>query len=148
MSVTEAEREALAEAIRRARKLEAEGQIGIVAAILREDGVLAWGENEVHLEHDPTRHAEIVAISRATQGQGDSDLAGTTLVTTLQPCEMCLSAMRWAGITRVVFAARQEAVGSDYFTFPRLGMDDFLAAGEPFEHVGGVLEADVLDLYK
>ena len=60
---------------------------------------------------------------------------------------MCLSAMRFAGIKRVVFAARQEHVASKYFVFPGLKIADYAEAGEAFEHVGGVGEADVIHLY-
>lgn len=148
MTPTAAERETLAEAIRRAQRIESEGRTGFVAAIMRGDTLLAWGENETHLDHDPSRHAEIVAIARAARALGISDLTGTTLLSTLQPCEMCLSAMRWTGIGRLIFAARQETVGGDYFTFPRLGISDYVAAGAAFDHAGGILEDRAAGLYR
>lgn len=151
MQPTELERKTLDEVLRRARAAaapEAEGLAGIAAAVVMGEGVLAYGENQVHLEHDPTRHAEIVAISRACHTLGHSDLSGATLVSSLQPCEMCLSAMRFAGIGRLVFAARQESVAGKYFMFPGLRLEDFRgAAKDGFEVTGGLEEAQVIDLY-
>jgi len=146
--VTQAERDALREAIRRALDAHrVSGRTGIVAAILREDAVVVTAENQVDQETDPTRHAEMVALSQATAQLGRKDLSDCTLVSTLQPCEMCLAAMRFAGIQRVIFAATQDKVAGKYFVFPRLGIEDFKAAGDSFSTVGGVMEPDVLHLY-
>ncbi len=146
---TPAEVAALREAIRRARAIHESGQgLGIVAAVLSGDRVVAMRPNEVEASGDPSRHAEIVAIAAACEALGTVDLSGATLLTTLQPCEMCLGAMRWAGIGRVVFAARQEAVDPAYFQFGALTLADFHAASDKgFAHVGGVLEEEVIDLY-
>lgn len=125
------------------------GRAAIAAAIMRGDTVIARGLNEVHLDHDPTRHAEIVAISRATRALGDPDLTGCTLLTTLQPCEMCLSAMRFAGIRRVLFAAQKPGVAfSKYFAFPDLDIPDFQSADpEGFDAFGGLCEHRIIDVY-
>ena len=147
---TAAECAALRNAIERARAISVRpGRApGIVAAVLARDEVLAYGENEVHAQCDPTRHAEVVAIARATRALGRTDLRGATLLSTLQPCEMCLAAMRFAGIGRLVFAARQECVHRKYFRFPALRITDFHeASGAAFVHHGGVFEGEVLDLY-
>ncbi|EYD78014.1 tRNA-specific adenosine-34 deaminase [Rubellimicrobium mesophilum DSM 19309] len=145
-SATEAEREALREAVRRAWALADDGKAAFVAAVMSGDRVIAMRANEVGEARDPSRHAEIVAIAAACEALGRVDLAGATLVTTLQPCEMCLAAMRWAGIGRVVFAARQEAVHPKYFQFGGLRLSDFQKAGAGFTAVGGVLE-EAIDLY-
>lgn len=121
---------------------------GIAALVARDGEILSQGLNEVHLENDPTRHAEIVAIGHATRAAGTTDLSGATLYSSLQPCEMCLAALRFAGIARVVFAATKPRVAAKYFMFGGLGISDFRAASaEPFEIRGGLLEAEVLDLY-
>lgn len=147
--LTEAEDAALARCNARAQELAGDGpRAGIVAAVLRGDEVLAFGENEVHLRHDPTRHAEIVAISRAAEGQGSPDLSGCTLVTSLQPCEMCLSAMRFSGIDRVIFGAGKAAVAAKYFVFPDLSLDDFRRAAKGDFHWHGPHRQDeVIALY-
>lgn len=147
-NVTQAERDAMQAAIKRA--LEAQrsfGRTGIVATLLCDDAVIATAENEVEQDNDPTRHAEMVALSKAAVHLGRKDLSRCTLISTLQPCEMCLAAIRFAGIKRVIFAATQANVAGKYFVFPKLRIEDFNAAGDPFCYIGGVMEAEVLDLY-
>jgi tRNA(adenine34) deaminase len=144
---TKAEVAALREAIRQARDLAGKGEAGYVAAVLSDDRVIAMRANEVGRDRDPSRHAEIAAIAAAAKELGRTEMSGATLVSTLQPCEMCLAAMRWAGIDRLVFAARQEAVNPKYFRFGGLTLADYQAAGEAFLAIGGVLEEEVIDLY-
>ena len=144
---TEAEHAAMREAIDRALKAaEESGKAGIAATVMRDGRTIATGENEVHLQTDPTKHAEVVAIIRAAAALGQPDLSGCVIVSTLQPCEMCLAAIRFAGIDRIIFAARQESVPPKYFAFPHLRIEDF-QNGE-FEFAGGVDEARVLPLYE
>lgn len=121
---------------------------GIAAIIVLDDVVIAEGVNEVHKQCDPTRHAEIVAIGLAAQEIGKPDLSGATLYSSLQPCEMCLSAAAFAQISTVVFAATKDNVASKYFMFPTLKINQFTdACVNELETIGGVLENDVLDLY-
>lgn len=146
---TEAERAALAEVNRRANALAGEGpHAGIAAAIVKDGAILCFGENEVNLARDPTRHAEIVALGRAGRALGSTDLSGATLVSSLQPCEMCLAAMRFAGIDRLVFSARKENVGPKYFVFGGIGIAEFRrASAEAFAYSAGLREEEVLPLY-
>ncbi|WP_370311772.1 nucleoside deaminase [Sagittula sp.] len=148
--VTAAERAVMEELIDTALDRQGSGgPAAIAAAIMRGDTLLARGANEVHLNHDPSRHAEIVAISAACRALGTADLSGCTLVTTLQPCEMCLGAIRFAGIGRVVFAAQKGGVQeAKYFGFPGLDLPDFVAAcdGE-LTTFGGVGENRILHVY-
>lgn len=142
-----AEVTAVVDAIRRAISAAKEsGKAGIAASVLCHDQTVATGENEVHLQCDPTRHAEMVAISRATDALGSTDLKHCVMISTLQPCEMCLSAMRIAGIRRVIFAATKGRVASKYFVFPHLNIEDFVH-DDDFDAIGGVCEDLVLHLY-
>lgn len=144
---TEHERTAMRDAIDRAlRATTQSGKAGIAATVMRDGQIVATGENEVQLQSDPTKHAEMVAITRATATLDQTDLSGCTIISTLQPCEMCLAAIRFAGISRIVFAARQASVPRKYFAFPHLKIEDF-QNGE-FDFVGGVDEARVLHLYE
>ncbi len=147
--ITEVEDKALRQAI--ARALDAhrsDGRTGIAAAIIHGDRVVVTAENEVDQYGDPTKHAEIVAINAASDKLGREALGDCVLVSTLQPCEMCLSAMRFAGIGRVIFAATKANVAAKYFVFPGFGIDDFQAASDStFTYAGGVHESDVLHLY-
>jgi tRNA(Arg) A34 adenosine deaminase TadA len=79
---------------------------GPFAAIVVEDGaVLATGTNRVTTVHDPTAHAEITAIRAACKERGDFELDGCTLYATCEPCPMCLGAIYWSRLDRVVYAA-------------------------------------------
>lgn len=120
---------------------------GIAAAIVSGDRIIEIAENEVNLQGDPTQHAEMVLISRVTQTLDRKRLSECTLISSLQPCEMCLSALRFAGISRVIYCAQQANVASKYFAFPGLTIETFQAAGERFTHIGGVMESAVLHLY-
>ncbi len=145
-SLSPAERAALHDAIDRALKAaEQSGKSGIAAAVLLDGRIVATGENEVHLQCDPTQHAEMVAITRAAAALGRTDLAGCVLISTLQPCEMCLAAFRFAGMDRVIFAATQGRVPPKYFAFPHLRLSDFQRGD--FTALGGIGEERVLHLY-
>lgn len=144
---TTAERAAMQDAIFRALKAATEsGKAGIAATVMQGDRILAVGENEVHLQNDPTQHAEMVAITRAAAALDAADLSGCTIISTLQPCEMCLAAIRFAGIDRIIFAATQTRVAPKYFAFGHLAIEDF-QNGE-FIAIGGIDEDKVLHLYE
>jgi tRNA(Arg) A34 adenosine deaminase TadA len=146
--LTETEAIALRQII--ARALEAarsDDRCGIAAAIVCGDQILETAENEVNRFSDPTKHAEMVALAALSQREDRKNLGDCTLISTLQPCEMCLSAMRFAGIKRVIYAATQDRVAEKYFVFPTLRITDFQASGESFEQLGGIGEDEVLHLY-
>jgi guanine deaminase len=88
-----------------ARQGIAAGQSPFGSAIVRGGHVLALAHNTVWRDHDPTAHAEVNAIRQATTAAGVIDLRGATLYTTCEPCPMCLAAIHWAKIDRVVYGA-------------------------------------------
>ncbi len=92
------------------------GDVPIGAVVLDEDGVvLGRGRNVREAQHDPTGHAEIVALRVAAAARGEWRLAGCTLVVTLEPCTMCAGAAVLARVDRLVFGAfdpKAGAVGS------------------------------------
>ena len=91
----------------------ATGDVPVGAVLLDADGaVLAHGRNEREKSHDPTAHAEVVAIRRAAEARADWHLTGTTLVVTLEPCVLCAGAILAARIPRVVFGAWDEKAGA------------------------------------
>ena len=84
--------------------------------IVKEDEVVAEGWNGVVDGIDPTAHAEIQAIRAAAKKLNTHDLSGCTIYASCEPCPMCLAAIYWARIDRVVYAATKEdaaAVGFD-----------------------------------
>ncbi len=113
--------------------------IGCVVVL---DGVVVGeGHNEVGLRHDPSAHAEIVAIRRACEGLGRDDLRGATLYSTLQPCGMCSMACVWTSIGRIVYGARRQDVHRMYFEDRHLDVLDIIddAFRNDMSAVGGVL---------
>lgn len=126
-----------------------EGKPAFTAAILRDGREIVRGRNTVAQDQDPTRHAEVVTIGKAGAALGDRDLSGCTLLASCQPCEMCLAAMRWAGIGRVIFGARQQDIDAEMFRFPDLSLHQFHAAcGGAFDFAGGVHADMVTHLYR
>jgi guanine deaminase len=79
------------------------GPFGAVLVAGRE--LLAEGQNRVTRDHDPTAHAEVVAIRRACAAVGDFALPGATLYASCEPCPLCMAAALWARVDRVVYAA-------------------------------------------
>jgi len=127
----------------------AQGGRQFTAAVMHGDQEVARARNDVAETCDASRHAEIAALAQAGRALGRADLSGHTLLSSCQPCEMCLAAMRWAGITRLIFAARQEALGDGFFKFGRLTIADLQAAsGGAFDYRGGLHEARVLAMYR
>lgn len=74
------------------------------AVVVRDGKVLATGVNETVATHDPTAHAELVALRAAALRLGLPDLSGCVVHASGQPCPMCLAAMRLAGVTKVHYA--------------------------------------------
>jgi tRNA(adenine34) deaminase len=112
--------------------------VPVGALIIDADGkVLAKAHNNREVTHDPTGHAEIIAIREATAAIQDWRLTGCTLVVTLEPCVMCAGAIISARIPRVVFGAWDERVGASGSLYDVL-RDGRL--GNPVEVIAGVLE--------
>jgi len=79
------------------------------AVIVDKNGVvIARGNNRVLIDHDPTAHAEIIAIREACQIRHSHDLNDCVLYTSCEPCPMCLSAIVWANIKEVYYACTKE----------------------------------------
>ncbi|MDR1053083.1 MAG: nucleoside deaminase [Planctomycetaceae bacterium] len=75
------------------------------AVVVRDGEVIAVAHNEVIGTNDPTAHAEVVAIRRATAVLGRFDISDCEIYSTCEPCPMCLSAIHWAGIKKLYFGA-------------------------------------------
>lgn len=75
------------------------------ALIVRDNKVLALGRNSTKRNHDPTAHAEMVAIRAFLEGHEPDDFKGTTIYSSGEPCAMCMGAIVWCGFKRLVYAA-------------------------------------------
>lgn len=101
----------MARALELARDAAARDEVPVGAVIVRDGVVLGEGHNLTVTEADPTTHAEIVAIRRASEALGDWRLVGATLYVSLEPCAMCAGAIVLARIPRVVFGAHDPKAG-------------------------------------
>lgn len=127
-------------------KLAGEAEVPVGAVIVSATGeVITAGFNNREQTFDPTGHAEIVAIRKATEKLGDWRLEGTTLVVTLEPCVMCAGAIVAARIPRVIFGAFDERVGASGSAYDIL-RDGRL--GNPVEVIAPVLEQECGDLLR
>ena len=85
------------------------------AVIVRDGKIIAEAYNRVVPDHDPTAHAEIIAIREASSTLKTHDLSGCTLYTTCEPCPMCLGAIYWSGIRKVFYScSRNDAATSGF----------------------------------
>lgn len=87
------------------------------AVVARGGEIVAEGVNRVTTLHDPTAHAEVQAIRAAAARLGTFDLSGCTIYSSCEPCPMCLSAIYWARLDRLVYAGTKEDAA-------RAGFDD------------------------
>lgn len=113
------------EALALARAAGAADEVPVGALVVLDGQVVGRGFNRPIGGHDPTAHAEIMALRDAAQSLGNYRLAGCTLYATLEPCAMCAGAIMHARIARVVFAAADPKTGAcgsvvDLFAQPRL----------------------------
>ena len=95
-----------------AAQAEKEGEVPVGCVIVYQDKIIAEGYNQPIQSHDPTAHAEIVAIRQATKIVNNYRLNDCTLYVTLEPCLMCVGAMIHARIARLVFGARDPKTGA------------------------------------
>ena len=94
-----------------AKKALTHDDVPIGAIIVREGKIIARGENRVQKSKNPTLHAEIVAINNACKKLGQKFLDGCDLYVTLEPCAMCATAISFARIKNIYFAATDEKGG-------------------------------------
>ena len=86
------------------------------AVIVRDGEIVATGANSVTLTNDPTAHAEVNAIREACSRLGTFNLAGCTVYSSCEPCPMCLSALYWAGVSRIYYGNTQDDADSINFS--------------------------------
>ena len=135
----------LARAIELAQKGSELGEGGpFGAVIVREGKIIAEGWNRVVTSHDPTAHAEMLAITAAVGVLGAKYLTGCSLYVTVEPCVMCAGAIMHARIGRVVFGARDPKTGVagsviDLFAETRLNHHAEVEGGLLADTCGGIL---------
>ena len=132
-------------AIRLAQYAEQRGEVPVGAVIVSADRCLAEGWNTVIASHDPTAHAEIVALRQAGQRLQNYRLLHTTLYVTLEPCVMCMGAISHARVSRVVFGAFDPKRGA---VCNALSLTDAPFLNHRMAWTGGVLQDDCAALLR
>lgn len=122
------------EALREARKAAGEGEIPIGAVIVCEGRILARAHNLTETLHDPTAHAEMLALTAASNFMGGKYLPECTLYVTVEPCPMCAAAMAWSQLGALVYGAPDPKRGYTLFTpsllHPRTKVDSGILSEE------------------
>ncbi len=136
MTMTDADVLFMRRALELARDAEACGEVPVGAVIVKDGEIVAEGSNRPIRSHDPTAHAEIVAMRAAAMVLENYRIPGTTLYVTLEPCPMCTGAMVHARIERLVYAASDPRTGAAGSVFD-LACND--ALNHRMEVLGGVL---------
>lgn len=121
------------------------GEVPIGAVVVHQDQVIAQAHNEKELRQDPTAHAEILAVQRATESLGAWRLSDATLYVTLEPCPMCAGALVQARLKTLVYGAadlKGGAVGSI------MNVLDINRWNHRIDVVAGIMEEECSQLLK
>jgi tRNA(adenine34) deaminase len=132
-------------ALLEARKAWAQGEVPVGAVVVKDGEVVATGYNQPIGRHDPTAHAEIMALRAAAEKLGNYRLPGCELYVTLEPCAMCSGAMMHARLARVVYAAGDPKTGVcgsvlDLFALEQLNHHTAVVGGVLANEAGAMLK--------
>ncbi|TMA09978.1 MAG: nucleoside deaminase [Deltaproteobacteria bacterium] len=134
----------MAEALAEARLAGAEGEAPVGAVLVADGRIAGRGRNARERLHDPTAHAEILALQEASRTLGRWRLTGSTMYATLEPCPMCAGALVNARVDRLVYAVTDPKAGAvdtlfDVVRDPRLNHRVEIASGVLAEECGALL---------
>ena len=115
------------------------GEVPVGAVVVIDDAIVGEGFNQPIGTHDPTAHAEIVALRDAGRRLGNYRLTGATLYVTIEPCQMCVGSMVHARIGRLVFGAREPKAGA---IESAMRAHEHPSLNHRMTAVGGVLEEE------
>ena len=126
------------EALREAHLAADEGEIPIGAVMVWKGRIIGRGHNQTERLHDTTAHAEMLAITAASETMGGKYLTDCTLYVTVEPCPMCAGALAWSQVGRIVYGAPDQRRGFSLFSpsllHPRT------------EKLGGILQEECAQL--
>lgn len=108
-------------ALEEARRAAAAGEVPVGAVIVLDGQVVGRGHNAPIARHDPTAHAEVLALREAASARGNYRLPGATLYVTVEPCPMCCGAAIHARVARVVYGAADPKGGAAQSLYRLLG---------------------------
>jgi tRNA(adenine34) deaminase len=138
------DRQFMQEALEQAKLAALAGEVPVGAILVRDGEVIGRGFNQPIGNHDPSAHAEMLALRTAAQGVANYRLPGATLYVTLEPCVMCSGAMLHARIDRVVFGAPDPKTGAagsvlDIFASKQINHQTQVEGGILAEECGQIL---------
>lgn len=127
----------------------AAGQSPFGAVVVRAGRVVVAAHNTVWRDLDPTAHAEVNALRAAALALSTIDLNGCTLYSTCEPCPMCLAAIHWANVDRVVFGASiADASAAGFRELAISAVSMVSLGGSPLRVEGGVLREECAGLFR
>ena len=144
MSQTELDHQFMQQAIEQARLAALAGEVPVGAVLVRDGKVISSAFNKPISTHDPSAHAEMLALRAAAQNEANYRLPGSTLYVTLEPCTMCSGAILHARVDRVVYGAvdpKTGAAGSvlDVFSSKQINHQTTVEGGLMGEECGQLL---------
>lgn len=145
MSETETDLFFMRHALQLAEKAYHHGEVPVGCVLVKEGVIIAEGWNQPISQHDPSAHAEVMAIRAAGQQLANYRLPNTTLYVTLEPCTMCAGLMIHARIKRLVFGASEPKTGACGSVFNVLGD---ARHNHQLEIKGGLMQADCVEVLK
>jgi tRNA(adenine34) deaminase len=139
-------REMMEEALVLARSAAASGEVPVGAIVVKDGQIIGRGANRPIESHDPTAHAEIIALREAAAAMGNDRLTGCELWVTLEPCAMCAGAIAHARIERLYYGAEDPKGGAvthgpRLFDQPTLHHRPEVYAGIAADEAAGLLKA-------
>ena len=122
-----------------AHRAESQGEVPVGAVLVKDGVIVGEGWNQPITGHDPTAHAEILALRNAGQALSNYRLCDTTLYVSLEPCAMCAGAIIHSRVSRVVYGASDMKGGAAGSVFDILGTDQL---NHRVDVLGGVMAED------
>ena len=130
-------------ALDEAAKAKALGEVPVGAIVVLDDAIVGAGFNQPISSHDPTAHAEIVALRAAAASIGNYRLTGATIYVTVEPCLMCVGAMVHARVATVVYGAAEPKAGAIQ---SMTSAHELAGLNHRLQAIGGVLEIESREL--
>ena len=129
----------MAEALKAAANAAAEDEVPIAAVVVCNGRIVGRGHNMTERLKDPSAHAEMIAITAATEALGGKYLDSCSLYVTVEPCPMCAGAMNWAQLGELVYGASDPKRGYTRFTPSLLHPKTKVVAGIMDQECGGMV---------
>ena len=142
----ELDRQFMQQALEQAQLAALAGEVPVGAVLVREGRVISKAFNQPISHHDPSAHAEMIALRQAALAEQNYRLPGTTLYVTLEPCTMCAGAILHARVDRVVFGAPDPKTGAagsvaDVFSSKQINHQTSVEGGIMDEECGQLLRS-------